>query len=185
MPVLPAEEMEEEGGQQHHGSNAPGVGRVELAHLPVRVRGGDGGDDGAEQHLRQTAGGREDHRTHQQPQVCGAGEEQGPQAVDTETQRRQQGTEADHLRNVEELGPEGKQQIHQKLGHEIDADQCTQGGIGYAEALPEGQEQHRAEIDENGHRQAEGIAADLQAAVSIVHKENSLPIFYHHTMKEF
>ena len=107
------------------------------------------------------------------------------QTIDRQAQRRQQGSEADHLRNVEQLGPEGKEQIHQKLGDEIDADQCSQGGIRYAEALPEGQEQHRAEVDENGHRQAEGIAADLQTAVSIVHKENSLPIFYHHSTKEF
>ena len=173
IPALLAEQVQKGRGQQHHRPHAPGVGRVQAAHIPVGVIGGDGGDDGAEQHLRQSAGGGEDHRAHRQSGKGAAGHQQGPQAVNCQAPSGEQRPIAHHPGDVKKPGAEGKQQIHQKLGDEIDADQRPQGGEGKPEALPQSQKQHRAEVDQHRHGQAEGIASGLQTAKGVVHRKTT------------
>ena len=163
LPALLAEEQKEQGGHQDHAHHAPGVDGVKLTHLPIGILGGDGGDDGADEHLAKAAGQGEDHRAEDEARVDRGGEEEGPEGIDDKAQGGEHGGDLDRGGDVELVGEEGEDEVHDQLGEEIDENQQAQQGVGYAVELMKGQKEHGGEVGYHRHGDVGGVACVLDA----------------------
>jgi len=163
LPVFAAKQRDEQGTDGNHHHDAPGIDRVELAHLPVGIVGRDSGNDRADQNLTETGCGGEDDGADHQTQIDIPREKKRPDRVEQQAAHSDGWDGANGLRNIKTVGEEGEDQIDDQLGEVIQQYQQSQLGIGDPVHGTEGQEQDRREIRHNGHGGVGAVARQLQA----------------------
>ena len=72
------------------------------------------------------------------------------------------------------MGEEGKDEINDQLGAEIDQHQKSEQGIGNSVQGAKGQKQEWGEIANNGHGDVGGVARPGQAQIGVLHNVNPL-----------
>ena len=153
-----AEKKQKEGAEADDTHHTPGIDRVELAHFPVGIFGGDGGDHRADEHLRKAPGHREDDGADDKAEIHRPGEKPGPQGVKNQAGGGKHRGQLHRHGNVEFVGEEGKNQVDGELGAKIHQHQKTQKGVGDAVKLPEGEKQHRGQVAHHRHGDVGGVA---------------------------
>lgn len=168
-PPFLAEDQKKQSAENHHTYDAPGVDGMELAHFPLGIFRGNGGDHWADEHLCQTAGGGKEKGPRNQTCEYGFGEEKGGEGIDQQAQSGEDGSKPHCPLHMELVGVEGQQQIHAQLGEEIQKYQGAQLGKGDAVEAVEGDHQDRCQVGHHGHGEIYGIAGINGPVVGLFH----------------
>ena len=147
---------------------------MEATHILFGMIGGERGDDGADQDLRESAGGGEDDGAAQESGIDGVGEKEGREGIEQEPGGSEDGDDADKEGEVAFSRIEGEENIDGELGAEIDKDQRAEQGKGNAVQLAEADEQEGRKRGNHGHGDIDGVAGvSDQAIVMFRHNKNS------------